>query len=418
MNQQYFSFDGKLTEQELLNLKLSGFSEKEINLIKEYVYKYREHLTGFVDLVGDRKAPSRQFLYNIKHYGHLLEDDPKKVISKKDVLLRKLIMDKLIKLIGPSQLKNKQIFENRNYLMSNAKDKTSDIKPDPGIVLPKEPVIWTPNHHFKDDVLASYLATERQAYILFGSLPQFYNDFDGVLANLVGSLITNRKVSSSKRASVDKALRAQELGSDILCFPEGVWNKYPHEILLQFWSGVYQIANKNGSKVVPICHYIYDPTLQIDSEINPIHTVVDNPIDITQFSEKAGLEYLRDVLATWYSLMMEKYGEATREGIIKFYENRALTRNPDLSADEFEKEPLTTHEAYELYLMDLLETVDWYDSEIELSYDYRPKDIIRPEEAFADIADIQNITPNNIWNVIEAKRLVKMRKREDYQRRF
>lgn len=410
-------FDGKLTEIELINLKKNGFSEKEIKMIESYVYKYREHLTGFVDLIGDREAPSRQFLYNIKHYGYLLEDDPELVISKKDVLLRQLIIDRLIKLVGPSQLKNKQVFENRNYLKSS-KDDMDNVKKDSGIILPKEPVIWTPNHHFKDDVLASYLATQRQAYILFGSVPQFYNTFDGVLANLVGSLMTNRKVSSSKHASIKKAGRAIDFGSDILCFPEGIWDKYCNEILLQFWPGIYQIAKEKGTKVVPIIHYIFDPTLQIDSEINPIHTTVDDPIDITQFSEKAGLEYLRDVMATWYYLMMEKYGHTTRENIINFYENRALDRNEKLTKVDFEKRRLTSHEAFELYLMDLLETVDWYDSEIELSYDYRPKGIVRPEDVFGPISNIKNSNYRNVTNIMEARQLVKIRKQEDYQRRF
>ena len=410
-------FDGKLTEIELLNLKKNGFSEKEIQMIESYVYKYREHLTGFVDLIGDREAPSRQFLYNIKHYGYLLDDDPELVISKKDVLLRQLIIDRLIKLVGPSQLKNKQVFEDRNYLKSS-EDDMDNVKKDSGIILPKEPVIWTPNHHFKDDVLASYLATQRQAYILFGSVPQFYNTFDGVLANLVGSLMTNRKVSSSKHASIKKAGRAIDFGSDILCFPEGIWDKLPHELLLQFWTGTYQIAVEKGTKVVPIVNYIFDPTLQMDSKMNPIHTVVDDPIDITQFSEKAGLEYLRDVMATWYYLMMEKYGKTTRENIIKFYENKAIERNPDLTKVDFEKRELTSHEAFELYLMDLLETVDWYDSEIELSYDYRPKDIIRPEDVFEPIANIKNSNYQNVGNIIEARQLVKARKQEDYQRRF
>ncbi len=410
-------FDGKLTEREVENLRKNGFSQKEIDVIKSYVYRYREHLTGFVDLIGDKDAPSRMFLYNIKHYGHLLEDDPKLVISKKDVLLRKLIIDKLIRTIGPSQLKNKQVFENRNYLRKEPDD-TSSVCKDSKIILPKEPVIWTPNHHFKDDVLASYLAAKRQSYILFGSVPQFYNTFDGVLANLVGSLMTNRKVASSKHASIAKANRAIELGSDVLCFPEGVWDKLPHDLLLQFWSGVYQIAQEKGTKVVPIVHYIFDPTLQVDSELNPIHTTVDDPIDITQFSEKAGLDYLRDVMATWYYLMMEKYGHTTREDLIKFYEKRAMQRNSDLTEEEFTNRKLTSHEAFELYLMDLLDTVDWYDKEIELSYDYRPKNIVRPEDVFSSIANIEEVNPHNVSDVAYGRQLVKTRKEEDYQRRF
>ena len=92
-------------------------------------------------------------------------------------------------------------------------------------------------------------------------------------------------------------------------------------------------------------------------------------------------------------------------------------KNKNLEED-LEKKELTSHEAFELYLEDLLETVDWYDSEIELNYDYQPRDIIRPEDAFSAIANISNSNYNNVWNVIEAKKLVKERKLENYQRRF
>lgn len=430
------NFNGYLSSEEIANLFKYGFKEKEVNLIKDYVYRYRDHLTGFVDFIGDREVPSKLFLFNIKHYGYLLEDNPQKVISKKDVFLRKIIIDKLIKMFGPKFLQNEQVYENRNLLKNEPigyKIKRSDernfipreviyddkkIIEDTNIVLPKNPVIWTPNHHFKDDVLASYLATKRQSYILFGSMPQFYNTIDGILANMVGSLMTNRKVKSSKKASIDKAVRAIDLGADVLCFPEGVHNKLPNELLLQFWSGIYEIASRTGAKVVPIIHYIFDPTLKADKEINKIHTVIDDPVDITMYSEKVGLNYLRDIIASWYYLMMEKYGKTTREELINFYTKRALNRNNFLNEEDFEKRNLTSHEAFELYLMDLLDTVDWYDSEIELSYDYRPKDIIRTEDAFFDIANIENSNYNNVWNVLEAKKIVKIRKNEDYQRRF
>ncbi len=430
-------FDGNLTNVEIANLYRYGFSEKEVNLIKDYVYKYREHLSGFVDLIGDKEAPSKMFLKNIKHYGYLLEDNPDLVISKKDVLLRKLIIDKLIKKFGPKFLQNEQVFENRNFLRKepigyrvdtiNKKDncinieeplfESNEVSEDNKIILPKEPVLWAPNHHFKDDVLASYLATLRQAYILFGSMPQFYNTIDGKLAHMVGSLMTNRKVRSSKKASLEKAVRAINLGADVLCFPEGVHDKLPHELLLHFWPGIYEIANRTGAKVVPIVHYIFDPTLKMPSELNKIHTVVDVPLDITKYSEKVGLNYLRDIIASWYYLMLEKYGKTTREELMEFYSKRAI-ESDFLTDEDLKNKELTSHEAFEIYLHDLLDTVDWYDSSIEQSYDYRPKDIIRPDEAFSNIANISKSNYQNVSNIIEAKNIVKVYKRENYQRRF
>lgn len=406
------TFDGKLKEEEIQLLRDCSYTDKDILKIQYYVDKYKEHLTGFIDLVGDRAKPTKQLLFNLKHYGSLLNDTPENVISKKDVVLRRLIIDRLVKAVGPSQMKNKQIFEDRSDYGGFAANLDKEIQ------LPKEPVIWTPNHHFKDDVLGSYLATKRPAYILFGSVPQFYNSIDGILANLIGSYMTNRKVASSKTASVDKAVYGQSLGIDTLCFPEGVWDKLPHELLLEFWKGVYLIAQRTGGKVVPIIHYIFDPTLQVPSELNPIHTIVDDPIDIASMSEKAAMDYLREVIATWYYMMMEKYGEMSREHLMKFYENRACFYNENLTSSNFEKRPITSHEAFEIYLLDLLETVEYYDTSIETSYDYRSKEIIRPEDAFMNIANIKNVNSTNVGDVLAAKELVRTRKREDYQRRF
>lgn len=56
-----------------------------------------------------------------------------------------------------------------------------------------------------------------------------------------------------------------------------------------------------------IVHYIRDCSSQEK----------DNPIRIDNLSERAALEYLRDVLATWYYLMMEVYGKTTRENLLR-----------------------------------------------------------------------------------------------------
>lgn len=406
------TFDGSLTKEELTNLKEAGFSVKEIEFIKESVYKYKDYLSGFVDLIGDNPAPSKMFLHNIKHYGYLLQNNPEKVINKESVLLRKYITGQIIKKAGSLFLESKQIFENRKYLLNN-----SDKK-DNKILVPKEPVIWTPNHHFKDDALSTLIAAKRPSYMVFGSLPEFFNTFNGILAYLEGVLLINRKVESSRKSLEPKIDKAISLGADIFLCTEGVWNKTVNQYLLETWHAVYRRAIENGTKVIPIIHYVYDPSRVIDKKINPIHTVVDDPIDFTHFSEKEGLKYYRDVMATWYHLMAEKYGQTTREELMEYYANRALNYNDKLSKEDFEKREITAHEAWQVFLLDLLQTANWYDSSIELSADYRDKNIIRPEEAFKSIANINNTKLDNVWNVLEAKKLVKTREIEDYQRRF
>jgi len=75
-------------------------------------------------------------------------------------------------------------------------------------------------------------------------------------------------------------------------------------------------------------------------------------------------------------------------------------------------------QAWESYLTDLVKTASRYDKEIEYSADYRPKEILYPQQVWGNIADIKNINNNNINHVINAKKLIKRAHENDYQRRF
>ena len=62
--------------------------------------------------------------------------------------------------------------------------------------------------------------------------------------------------------------------------------------------------------------------------------------------------------------------------------------------------------------------VKYYDKEIELCADYRPKKNICPEDVWQSVADIQNIQISNATHVQYARELVAREKRQDFQRRF
>lgn len=357
--------------------------------LEKIVNKYPESLSDISDVIAGDK-PSLLFYFLINAFGYLLKNEPEKILSQNGVAIRRRL-NIIIRTVGKAFLKCPQVIENRNVL-KNPESTDADNK----ITLPDKPVIWAPNHYFKDDILASVLTLYRHSYILFGSLPQFYNTFDGVTAWLNGVIMTNRKVSKSKSTSIPKAVRAMGYGADLLIFSEGVWNKTPDRLLLNLWPGVYRIAKETGALVVPMAHYIEDPTSQ--QKNNLIHTVIDDPIRIDDLSEKAGLEYLREVIATWYYLMMERYGKSSREQELLGFNN--------------------SHTAWEDNLRRRLDTVDKYDTEIEYCADFRPKDVILPELAFEAIANIENITPQNASHIAYADQLIKLRKMIDYQRRF
>ena len=404
-------FNGKLTEEQKQYLINHGLSDKKLKKIENYLEEHKEGLTDYVDLVGDDLMPGKLFFHNMKQYGYLLDLDSKNASSLEKMKIRANITIPIIRKFGKYFLKSNQIFENRNELLAYSKRKAelekegyfgaideSDLKfeEDPGIALHDEPIIWTMNHGFKDDVLASVLSVSRPFSMFVGSVPQFYNTFDGVLAYKFGSIVINRKSRESKKAGQEKAKKVLEAGLDIMISPEGVWNKTPNKLLEYYWPGVYRLAKETGSKVVPIVHYIYDPTQRIPKKENPIHTIIDNPIDITYMPEKEALEYYRDVLATWYYIMMEKYGQTTRENLLNGHDANSI---------------------YEDIITYMVSTVDRYDSEFEKKAAYHPKEIVKPEDVFDPIA---NITPtkDNILHQQYAKKLVLTRKKEDFQSKF
>ena len=186
------------------------------------------------------------------------------------------------------------------------------------------------------------------------------------------------------------------MGADLMLFPEGVWNKTSERLLLDFWPGIYRIAKATGAKVVPVVHYIRNT--EDPSPENVIHTVVDEPLRLDDLPEKEALSLLRDRMATWYYLMMERYGKSTRQELLS-----------DFSSSE---------EAWEDYIAEHTRSIYYYDKEIEFSADCRPRDIPLPQDVYRQVADIQKITPDNASAVAAAVRIVEQARKRDVQRRY
>lgn len=344
------------------------------------------HINEKSDLLGNSK-PFVIFYPMVKLLSHLMSCELNRMISRRSIAVRRIIHPVLIRLASLF-LKHKQVFESKNALLGiNAPDKKTRIS--------EESVIWCSNHGFKDDVIAT-LRSARHAYILFGSLPIFFNTFDGISAYINGVVMCNRKEKQSKAAAVECAKKVLSMGTDIMMFPEGVWNKMPDKLLLNFWPGIYRIAKENNSKIVPVIHYLSEPHKKFKG--NVIHTVVADPISLEGLNENEGLQLLRDTIATWYFLMMEKYGKSTRQELLAGFDN----------ADDAWEEYISMHTG----------SVRYYDREIELCADYRPKDIDRPENVWQSIANIRSINAKNIAHVLYAQQLVEREKRRDFQRRF
>ena len=355
--------------------------------LKAILAAHGDFICGPSDLLGG-KEPSLLFFLLGKRYGKLMRGawDDKEI--EKQIKIRRKIHPCLKKSI-PKFMHEKQLLENRKALLGKEGS-------DDEIVLPNEPVIWISNHLFKDDAGGSLVAAKRHAYILFGSIPQLYNTIDGVFAYLNGIIVINRKSKVSRKLAFNKAVDILKRGTDLLIYPEGVWNKTPNKLLLDFWPGVYRISKLTGAKIIPIVHYIKDPTYQ--SADNAIHTVVDDPIKIDDMDEDKALEYLREIMGTWYFLMMEKYGKSTRK----------------IEMGNFK----TSTSAWNNSLEERINPIERYDKEIELSADHIDKDYVSPMTVWKQVAEVKNISGANVLQVLDAAKRVVLFQQEDFQHKF
>lgn len=171
-------------------------------------------------------------MYN-KYFEYLLSNNPQDVLSKNGVKIRKIINPLFLKLV-PLTTKNKLTIESK-----------CDINSD-------RPIIYAATHGFRDDIAFTLMTIQKHAYLLYGSIPDFYESFDGIALWANGSIIIDRKSKESRKAAIPKMEYAIDLSANILMYPEGVWNKNPNAIVQKLYTGIYKLAKSKNALVVPI----------------------------------------------------------------------------------------------------------------------------------------------------------------------
>ncbi len=171
-------------------------------------------------------------MYN-KYFEYLLSDNPKDVLSRTGVNIRKMIHPLFLYLV-PFTTKNKLIIEGKTSVPLD------------------RPIIYAATHGFRDDIAFTLKTIGKHAYLLYGSIPDFYQSIDGIALWLNGTIIVDRKDKNSKKASISKMEYAIDLSSDILMYPEGVWNKDPVVTVQKLYTGIYRLAKSKNALVVPV----------------------------------------------------------------------------------------------------------------------------------------------------------------------
>lgn len=273
-------------------------------------------------------------MYN-KVLEYLLDYDAEKTISKSGVWLRKIISP-VLRLAVPLTLKTKLKVVRKESL-------------------PEVPVIFASTHAFKEDIEDAVILADRQAFILIGSLSQIFRTIEGFTAWAAGLILVNRSDKESRKAAKRKMLRALTLGSSVIIFPEGTWNKSPNQMMSGLFPGVYDIAKESGALVVPIA------TMR---EGKYVYGIREAAFDITKYDRKKGMEILCDKLSTIRWELMEAMPIAKRADLPIGTDAERYWKN---------------------YIDSLMAEVKFYDYEEELHTKFVNKTITEPSDAFAHL---------------------------------
>lgn len=227
--------------------------------------------------------------------------------------------------------------------------------------MPKgKPVIFASTHGFKDDAVLAIVTTGKPIYVLFGSLPLAFGSSDGIFVWILGAIFADRTDKSSRHAAKEKMIRALELGTNLLIYPEGVWNIYPDKLMGGLFPGIYDVAKATGAVVAPIaCLRNGDNSYSVLGEV----------FDITQYEREEGLLILRDKMASLRYGLMEQYAQAKR--------------------DDFPHGREALKEYWDKFIDSQIAEVGLYDRETEDLVTYRDPNIVEPAEAFAHLSQIE-----------------------------
>lgn len=238
--------------------------------------------------------------------------------------------------------------------------------------LPTKPVIFASTHGFKDDAVTAISVAGRQAYVLNGSVRQMTYTADGISMWVIGTIMVDRNNKISRASSKDKMIRALQLGTSILIYPEGTWNKSPNDLMNKLFPGVYDVAKATGALVVPIASVIVDDN---------IYAIRGQAFDITKYDRKDGMTALRDKLASLRYEILEEKAQDLRDNLPK-----------GKKAEEYWNNQIDS----------LTAEVEFYDYEEELHTKFIDKNIVEYYDAFSHL---DNITVSHNTAFLFNKRL-------------
>lgn len=226
--------------------------------------------------------------------------------------------------------------------------------------------IFAAGHSFPDEIAANLSVIDRHTYVLIGTTDQLINNPAMAILWWNGLIYVNKLDNVSRHDSFLRMAKVLDNGSSVMLFPEGVLNNSENLLCNNVYPGFYHLSVETGKKVVPIVSQTYN-----DSRF--IRIMASNPVDVSKFSKKDALAWLRDEISTL------RFEMASKEPMLD---------RTSLSGDIHQQFMEDRKKTY----MQVKWTKDVWDEEIMF---YKEKGYVTPLEA-REYVDNLNLTSNNI----------------------
>lgn len=281
---------------------------------------------------------------NNKILNYLLNNNPNKVLSKNGIRIRKLI---------------NPLF--RKTMMLSTTGKLKIVRK--GIIPADKKIIFAGTHGFHDDIIFTMKTINKHVYLLYGSLLDFYQSFHGLGLWVNGVILVDRKVKKSRQSAIDKMVKASELGTDILMFPEGTWNKNESIPVQKLYPGIYEVAEKSGAWVVPIATVL---------DGNVCYSLEGDAYDITNINSEMVKEIInRQIKKIIKSKDLLIYSNNNEKKVVNLLENLLSDLSKEDLSTKSEKELLNIVDYISRVLKEVLLVVNEISLNVEQESIYK-----------------------------------------------
>ena len=249
------------------------------------------------------------------------------------------------------------------------------------------PVIFASTHVGGDDVQIAFEAIKERAYLFLGDPNDIYQRIEGLLLYLNGVICLETRDKDDRKIAYNRAIELLKMKKNLLIFPEGAWNVSANLPVMKLFNGTTRMALETGAEIVPLALEQYDKTFYVNIGEN-LSFSNSSSISVSDYTS-----ILRNALATLKWEIWEKYGQCYRKDIPKHYEDSFVAN-------------IMARSDYAYDVNDIYETL------------YVDRNVIRPEDVWKNIAEIEKITKDNADSVAYASRLVKERTSGIYKYKF